>query len=77
MLSNCNTLSATRFERAVKDFKGHVAYVNDMKKDLDNVLKRIRNLKTKLAAQNPGSFRGESGLDNLLCNCRRNSFLKD
>jgi len=56
MLANCNTLSATRLERATRDFKGHLAYVAEMKKDLESVLRRIRNLKTKMAAQNPEAF---------------------
>ena len=30
----------------------------EMKKDLESVLRRIRNLKTKMAAQNPEAFQG-------------------
>ena len=58
MLSNCNTLSATRLERAKRDFKGHTQHVNEMKKDLDAIFKRIRTLKAKIAAQNPEAFKG-------------------
>ena len=60
MLSNCNTLSATRLERAMRDFKGHTAQILDMKKDLDHVLKRIHNLKQKLMKENPEAFKGMS-----------------
>ena len=67
MLSNCNTLSATRLERAMRDFKGHTAQVLDMKKDLDHVLKRIHNLKQKLMKENPDAFKGnETNVANLL-----------
>ena len=59
MLSNCNTLSSTRLERAVRDFKAHTTHVMDMKRDLEIVLKRIRTLKAKVEAQNPEAFKGE------------------
>ena len=49
MLSNCNTLSATRLERASKDFRGHVNQLNEMKKDLESIFKRIKAIKTKLS----------------------------
>ncbi|KAK8748230.1 hypothetical protein OTU49_016383, partial [Cherax quadricarinatus] len=56
MLSNCNSLSATRFALAQKEFKKHTALLVDMKKDLDNVFKRIRTIKTKLSNQYPAAF---------------------
>ena len=58
MLSNCNTLSATRLERASKDFRGHINNLNDMKKDLESIFKRIRTIKTKLSVQHPEAFIG-------------------
>lgn len=58
MLSNCNSLSATRFALAQKEFKKHTALLVDMKKDLDNVFKRIRTIKTKLSNQYPAAFTG-------------------
>lgn len=58
MLSNCNTLSATRFERAARDFKAHTTHVLEMKRDLEIILKRIRIIKQKIAAQNPQAFQG-------------------
>ena len=66
MLTNVNTLSATRFvnnghsytylphlfsprlDRATTDFKKHTAIVVDMKKDLDSIFRRIRNIKASL-----------------------------
>merc|ERR1712098_748784 len=51
MLTNVNTLSATRLERATNDFKKHIGTVTEMKKDLDSIFRRIRNIKTRLAKQ--------------------------
>ena len=56
MLTNVNTLSATRLERANTDFKKHTATVVEMKKDLDSIFKRIRNIKTRLAKQMPEAY---------------------
>ena len=58
MLSNCNSLSATRFERAMNDFKRHTLQVNELKKDLDIVLRKIHSIKSKLAIQNPEAYQG-------------------
>jgi len=59
MLSNCNTLSATRLERATRDFKSHTVKVGDMRKDLNDVLRRIHSLKQFLAEKYPQAFRGK------------------
>ena len=59
MLSNCNSLSATRLERALRDFRGHTQHITGLKKELDQVFKRIRNIKTKIAQQYPEGFEGE------------------
>lgn len=56
MLSNCNSLSAARFALAQKEFKKHTTLLVDMKKDLDNIFKRIRTIKTKLSNQYPHAF---------------------
>jgi len=61
MLSNCNTLSATRLERASKDFRGHINHLNEMKQDLESVFKRIRAIKTKLSVQHPDAFIASGG----------------
>ena len=71
MLTNVNTLSATRcaaapylprLERANNDFKKHTAMVVDMKKDLDSIFKRIRGIKAKLARQMPEAY-GRAGVE--------------
>lgn len=56
MLTNVNTLSATRLDRATTDFKKHTAIVVDMKKDLDSIFRRIRNIKARLAKQMPEAY---------------------
>ncbi len=56
MLTNVNSLSATRLEKAQNDFKKHTQTVQEMKKDLDNIFRRIRNIKTKVAAQMPAAY---------------------
>jgi len=56
MLTNVNSLSATRLEKAQNDFKKHTQTVQDMKKDLENIFKRIKVIKTKLSTQQPAAF---------------------
>lgn len=56
MLTNVNTLSATRLDRATTDFRKHTATVTEMKKDLDSIFRRIRNIKAKLAKQMPEAY---------------------
>jgi len=56
MLINCNQLSATRFQNASKDFKRHTAMLQEMKKDIDNIFKRIRNIKAKISQQYPQAY---------------------
>jgi hypothetical protein len=56
MLSNCNSLSATRLERALRDFRGHTQHINGLKKELDQVFKRIRIIKSKISQQHPEAF---------------------
>merc|ERR1712062_147258 len=58
MLSNCNSLSATRLERALRDFRAHTQHVNGLKKELDQVFKRIRSVKSKIAQQYPEAYKG-------------------
>ena len=59
MLSNCNSLSATRLERALRDFRGHTQHINGLKKELDHVFKRIRSIKSKIAVQYPEAYKGK------------------
>lgn len=48
MLVNCNALSANRLKLAGEEFKKHTKQLNDMKKDLDYIFKKIRSIKGKL-----------------------------
>ena len=61
MLSNVNSLSATRLAKAEKDFKDHTQNVVEMKKDLENIFKRIRKIKVKLAEQMPTAYSAIGG----------------
>jgi len=56
MLTNVNSLSATRLERAQADFKKHNQVVEGMKKDLEYIFKKIRNVKSKLCNQYPEAY---------------------
>ncbi|XP_075216766.1 kxDL motif-containing protein CG10681 [Lycorma delicatula] len=56
MLLNCNSLSVNRLKVASAEFKKHTQLLVDMRKDLDNIFKRIRTLKTKLNNQYPQAF---------------------
>jgi len=61
MLSNCNSLSASRLERASKDFKQHVSNLNDMKKDLEIIFKRIKSIKSKVSNAHPETYTALGG----------------
>ncbi|XP_003724305.1 kxDL motif-containing protein 1 [Strongylocentrotus purpuratus] len=56
MLSNFNRLSSKRYEKTFEQFKEHTETLLTMKKDLDSVFRRIRNLKKKLATDYPRAF---------------------
>ncbi|XP_065088111.1 kxDL motif-containing protein CG10681 [Ochlerotatus camptorhynchus] len=56
MLLNCNALSQSRLKIASEDFKKHTKLLHDMKKDLDYIFKKIRNIKSKLSTQYPLPF---------------------
>lgn len=58
MLSNCNSLSVNRLKVASSEFKKHTHLLTDMRKDLDNIFKRINILKSKLSSQYPQAFTG-------------------
>ncbi|XP_017100153.2 kxDL motif-containing protein CG10681 [Drosophila bipectinata] len=53
MLLNCNALSQSRLKNATEDFKRHVKCLNEMKKDLDYIFRKIRVIKQKLQQQYP------------------------
>ncbi|CAH1400404.1 unnamed protein product [Nezara viridula] len=56
MLTNCNNLCVTRLKTASADFKKHTTLLVEMRKDLDNIFKRIQVLKSKTSAQYPEAF---------------------
>lgn len=56
MLLNCNALSQSRLKIASDDFKKHTKLLNEMKKDLDYIFKKVRNIKSKLSTQYPQPF---------------------
>lgn len=56
MLLNCNALSASRLKLAGEEFKKHSKLLGEMKKDLDYIFKKIRNIKAKISTQYPDAF---------------------
>lgn len=57
MLLNCNALSNGRLKTANDDFKKHIKLINDMKKDLDYIFKKIRNIKSRIGTQYPQAMK--------------------
>lgn len=53
MLLNCNALSSGRLKVANDDFKKHIKLINDIKKDLDYIFKKIRSIKSRITSQYP------------------------
>merc|ERR1711971_1466577 len=53
MLTNVNSLSAVRLEKANNDFKKHTQNVVEMKKDLESIFRRLKIIKQKLNKQMP------------------------
>ncbi|XP_030385396.1 kxDL motif-containing protein CG10681 isoform X2 [Scaptodrosophila lebanonensis] len=56
MLLNCNSLSQNRLRTANEDFKRHVKLLNEMKKDLEYIFRKIRVIKQKLQHQYPAEY---------------------
>ncbi|CAI9717566.1 Hypothetical predicted protein [Octopus vulgaris] len=56
MLLNFNLLSSSRYEATCHKFKKDTLLLYEMKKDLDTVFKRIRNLKQRLNKIYPEAF---------------------
>lgn len=68
MLLNCNALSNGRLKSANDDFKRHIKLINDMKKDLDYIFKKIRSIKSRIGVQYPQAMKKvEDRLKNSLC----------
>lgn len=55
MLINCNLLSNGRLKAANDDLKAYTKAINDMKKDLDYIFRKIRTIKTKVNTQYPAA----------------------
>lgn len=49
-------MSQSRLKQAQEDFKKHVKSLHEMKKDLDYIFKKIRNMKVKLNQQYPQAY---------------------
>lgn len=56
MLLNCNALSADRIKNANDDLKKFSKLINDTRKDLDHIFKKVRTIKSKLATQYPDAM---------------------
>ncbi|XP_043577481.1 kxDL motif-containing protein 1 isoform X2 [Chiloscyllium plagiosum] len=64
MLLNFNNLSNVRLNQMTERYQHHTRALVDMKKDLDNIFRRIRILKDKLAKQHPEAFSRMTRLPN-------------
>jgi KxDL motif-containing protein 1 len=56
MLTNCNALSQNRLKNINEDFRKHSKLLQEMKKDLNYIFKKIREIKKKLEVQYPEAF---------------------
>lgn len=45
-----------RFKTVAPEFKKHIQLLTEMKKDLEYIFKKVRTIKTKLAAQYPDAM---------------------
>lgn len=53
MLLNCNALSSGRLKAANDDFRKHIKLISEMKKDLDYIFRKVRNIKARIGVQYP------------------------
>ena len=61
MLSNVNSLSAVRLDRANKDFRKHTQNMLEMKRDLETIFKRLKTIKQKMCRQMPEAYEAVLG----------------
>ena len=61
MLTNVNSLSAVRLEKANNDFKKHTQNILEMKRDLDYIFKKLKIVKQKLNKQMPEAYSAVMG----------------
>lgn len=59
MLNNCNALSISRIKTATTDLKKYTNLLVTMKKDLNNIFKRTKTIKERLAQSYPEAYEGE------------------
>uniref|UniRef100_UPI00358E07F9 kxDL motif-containing protein 1 n=1 Tax=Myxine glutinosa TaxID=7769 RepID=UPI00358E07F9 len=60
MLINFNALSASRFPIMSERFQQHTHALTELKRDLDTIFRRIRNLQRKLERQHPQAFQAQT-----------------
>lgn len=72
MLTNCNALSTSRLKTVGPEFKKHIQLLQEMKKDLDYIYKKIRTIKGKLSAQYPEAL-AEAQRSSLAEECEEES----
>ena len=66
MLVNCNALAVVRFDRASRDLKTHLQLLEELKRDMDSIFRRIRTLRSKLSHEYPDAFAGNEHIFRLL-----------
>ena len=66
MLVNCNALSLSRYEIAMKEVKRMSQNLGEMKKDLDYIFKRVKFIRTKYNQQHPEAFKSLMNKGNQL-----------
>ena len=57
MLININQLSQNRIKLLSADYKNHCKLLIEMKKDLDYIFKKIRNIKSKVESKYPEAYK--------------------
>lgn len=73
MLVNCNALAAIRFDRASRDLRAHCQILEELKKDMEVIFRRIRSLRTKLSHDLPDAFTGNNFLGAIAFMISQNS----
>ena len=66
MLSNVNSLSAVRLDRANKDFRKHTQNMLEMKRDLGTIFKRLKTIKQKMNRQMPEAHEAVLGAKDVV-----------
>lgn len=53
MLLNCNALSNARLKAATDDFRKHIKLINEVKRDLEYIYRKIRHIKARTYELHP------------------------